>query len=266
VSALRVYDPAECAVDGVPFGWERCPTCEDGFLIGKGTFEGVRGPRCGRCAGRGSLKAAALAALLLHDPDCPATNTGGGVCVCHQTQWAAEDRSNRTVTVEGRCEGCSHPMSDGTYNYTLRYENDVGMTVENALALLDAYHGQAVQYDRRNTDPYIMLAEGKTPDWIGQHWSACDEGCRHQATAVRWRTDHGPLPGDGPSWWPQDGPGDMAIDGREVGEYLSDRPRIAPVEAAWRPVDIRRLGWPHDLRPEKLALLCLRCWAERITT
>jgi hypothetical protein len=26
---------------------------------------------------------------------------------------------------------------------------------------------------------------------------------------------------------------------------------------------VRALGWPHDLRPEKLAVLCLRCFAER---
>lgn len=28
-------------------------------------------------------------------------------------------------------------------------------------------------------------------------------------------------------------------------------------------VDVRCLGWPHDLRPERLVVLCLRCWAER---
>jgi hypothetical protein len=33
--------------------------------------------------------------------------------------------------------------------------------------------------------------------------------------------------------------------------------------ASWRPVDVRCLSWPHDLRPESLAVLCLRCWAGR---
>ena len=27
-----------------------------------------------------------------------------------------------------------------------------------------------------------------------------------------------------------------------------------------RPVDVRTLGWAHDLRPERLSVLCLRCW------
>jgi hypothetical protein len=34
-------------------------------------------------------------------------------------------------------------------------------------------------------------------------------------------------------------------------------------EASWRQVDVRTLGWPHDLRENKLAVLCLRCLAEQ---
>jgi hypothetical protein len=37
----------------------------------------------------------------------------------------------------------------------------------------------------------------------------------------------------------------------------------AAVEASWRQVDVRRLSWDHDLRPEYLAVLCLRCWSTR---
>jgi hypothetical protein len=40
----------------------------------------------------------------------------------------------------------------------------------------------------------------------------------------------------------------------------------AVVRASWRQVDVRTLGWLHDLRPEKLAVLCIRCWAERTKT
>lgn len=70
------------------------------------------------------------------------------------------------------------------------------------------------------------------------HYSACDTLC----------DEHREL-----------GPG--RIRGEGCGGDLTITP--GTVEASWRPVDIRTLGWAHDLRPERLAVLCLRCFAAR---
>lgn len=92
-------------------------------------------------------------------------------------------------------------------------------------------------------------------------WSPCDEGCRHQGD-VRARNTQ---PDDGSrSWTPAPMPPIEA--GLTAGEVASRVAALGPrvvVEASWRAVDVRLLGWPHDLRPEKLSVLCLRCWAAR---
>jgi hypothetical protein len=45
----------------------------------------------------------------------------------------------------------------------------------------------------------------------------------------------------------------------QIGALISEG--YGPFEASWRPVSLRTLGGPDDLRPENLAVLCLRCWA-----
>lgn len=87
---------------------------------------------------------------------------------------------------------------------------------------------------------------------LGVHYSACDELCEHGGP---WRARCGNT---------AEGEWDTRIPvgaGARPGQVMG--PGVHEVEASWRPVDVRTLSWPHDLRPEQLALLCLRCWAAR---
>lgn len=101
---------------------------------------------------------------------------------------------------------------------------------------------------------FDLLREGTDPADFGDgnctHYSPCDEGCRHGGPG-RWTNG-------GAMGWGLLADSDGYPDVREAV-----RDRLTP-EAAWRPVDVRTLGWPHDLRFEKLAVLCLRCWAARM--
>ncbi len=134
------------------------------------------------------------------------------------------------------CEDCGHPMSEGTWE---------GFGVYDA-----PYRSMAeVLADVRQS-----LSQGVEPEWHGPgpapvHYSPCDEGCRHG------------------------GPGHVLVDDSPVDQWqeytnisLPDAlraPGVKRIEASWRPVDVRTLGWPHDLRSERLAVLCLRCYAKR---
>ena len=70
------------------------------------------------------------------------------------------------------------------------------------------------------------------------HYSICDEECRHG------------------------GPGRSGTT-RFTSELMArDLPDAMPFRASWRAVDVRTLGWSWDLRPERLAVLCLRCFVE----
>lgn len=132
-----------------------------------------------------------------------------------------------------RCEDCGHPMSEGTWE---------GDPPQNA-------HKARVFCERRALEE---IRNGNlAPGLPVVHFSPCDESCRHEGP-LRWRyqADHQERP------WTQV-PAD--IEGRPLG-LLADGNCI---EATWRPVDVRTLGWKHDLRPERLAILCLRCWAQR---
>lgn len=87
----------------------------------------------------------------------------------------------------------------------------------------------------------LALADGVEPDLDRVHWSPCDEGCNHGGPGREMLRDC--------DWWsPTD----------DVGP---PQPGKVIVEASWRSVDVRTLGWPMDLRPEKLSVLCLRCFA-----
>lgn len=125
-----------------------------------------------------------------------------------------------------RCEDCGHPMSEGTWEDISpgRPEND---KIDHE-AMRKGYAAAAWK---------ILSVDKQEPTKrIGDLtlYSPCDEGCRHG------------------------GPG--RLDGIPIADMQRARIRA---EASWRPVDVRTLGWPHDLRPEKLAVLCLRCYAER---
>lgn len=85
----------------------------------------------------------------------------------------------------------------------------------------------------------------------GVHWSPCDTGCQHSGS-VRM---HNPDQTDAAPYWSDPLKFETSVAyNAEAG---------LEVEASWRGVDVRTLGWPHDLRPQMLALLCLRCLAAR---
>lgn len=229
LSVLRVYDPADCDATGVPLDWERCRTCNvdsDGTPIYP---DGEGGAGCPTCGGHGSLKAAALAErwrdLKRPTPDFPLPPV--------------------------RCEGCGHPMSDGTWvNRDGREQSG-----DNPV------HAAQKGVERR---ALIALRAGGEPDDRVMFWSPCDGGCRHQAPCRAMTTE---------GWRPFDINYEAAVAVDTLG--------AGNVEASWRAVDVRvgmlakRAGLdvttagplvvrPFDLRPENVAVLCLRCWAERI--
>lgn len=90
---------------------------------------------------------------------------------------------------------------------------------------------------RALVDALRFLKGGNEPRRPG-FWSVCGEACAHG--------------------------GHLREAGRPNSEMVDGEGDLFEVpEASWRHVDVRTLGWAADLRPEKLAVLCLRCWAAR---
>jgi hypothetical protein len=219
----RIYDPAECDEHGVPLDWTRCRTCG-----GRGsTWDGESFSE--DAGGR------------LEDP-CAACGGHGSLRAAALD--AISDGSGVLPQVH-RCEDCGHPMSEGTWEGP-------------AAALLGDSDFTAEEAVREWLD---MAAWKREP--VGQrvrhnitHWSPCDEGCRHQG-ALRVHGRNRP----GEEWVRESDQWALTV-AQLIGPTTPDR-EPWQVEASWRQVDVRTLGWPHDLRPERLAVLCLRCWAER---
>lgn len=122
-----------------------------------------------------------------------------------------------------RCEDCGHPMSEGTWEEVTQAE-------------FDRLHPDG---DQAN----VWLSTQNCPFAYGIHYSSCDEGCDHGGAGRRFNTVYG-------SGW-------------VLMNDLDPRHPDCSDQASWRSVDVRLLDWPHDLRPESLAVLCLRCWADR---
>lgn len=233
-SVLRVYDPAECDEHGVPLDWEKCRTCDGGLLpyVGWTTVP----VSCDVCGGHGSLKAAALAWFAR---TCPHGHKLVGINRDHHAKYDPCDRVSEAVC---RCEGCGHPMSEGTWEGEHPHPRPDLLV---GFALTELREGREPRTEV--FDPPGTFAGGN------HHFSPCDEGCRHGGP---WRYRGEFVAGVGADWI--DPHGAVQLD-----------PQVAlargfEVEASWRQVDVRTLGWPHDLRPEKLAVLCLRCWAVRL--
>lgn len=225
MSILRIYDPDECDPHGIPLDWKHCRACMgtgdelegtigDVPLVGDqrvGLKPGLRrtGRACATCGGHGSLKDAALFGTL------------AARCGVHTPE----------PTKGVRCEGCGHPMSEGTWEGATG--GAVEMIEQAALTML-----------MRGTEPSNDGTSGPV------HHSACDEGCRHSGP-VRVTFESGNQE-------------KMALAAATIGEMVGNVPtNVVAYEASWRQVDVRTLGWVMDLRPEKLAVLCLRCAAER---
>jgi hypothetical protein len=248
VTVLREYKPHECDEQGVPLDWDECRACggtgidhtahrramealaeaheEDPIANSPAT---VRRPTCEACGGHGSLKAAAL----------------------------ADAHGRQPGTLHGqppaRCEGCGHPMGDGTWERGAEYwhealRRDLGVGSSR----------WAFEHLRRGNEPPSRTLQHR----VGVHFSPCDEGCRHDGPGRHRLTDEDYLT------WKAIPDTAKARTGLGVGNY--------EVEASWRQVDVRTgvpapANHPHpmiytrpwNLRPENLALLCLRCWAGR---
>jgi hypothetical protein len=221
---LDIIDPDDCDKDGVPLDWERCRTCKGGEVYIKTTSVGPS----------------------LSGSNCPTCGGHGslraavlaeivGLTPVAGVPWPYEAKP--------RCEGCGHPMSDGAWD---------GQWITTSPDYGDN-NGWALAHLRLGDEPPREILG--VP--VCTNWSPCDEGCRHGGPG---RMD-GPGGPDGANVWMHFGPD---VDAEAWARQAA--PTIAAgiaVEASWRAVDVRTLGWPHDLRPEKLAVLCLRCWAER---
>jgi hypothetical protein len=213
MNVLRVYDPWECDIAGVPLDWKYCRTCSPSIDVPL-TNEPYNGLRpiaerdmnCTTCNGHGSLRGAALAG-----------------------RWARSDGPlSPHPTGDPRCEDCGHPMSEGTWEGP-------------AFTSLSEVQQQELDHAWR-----CLLENIEPTGTIGRadYFSPCDEACRHS------------------------GPGRRPFDDGWIGcnELMNNVGITKGFQASWRPVDVRTLGWPHDLRPERLAILCLRCWAKRSST
>jgi hypothetical protein len=137
-----------------------------------------------------------------------------------------------------RCEGCQHLRSEGAW------EGRPGTTYDEAIR-----KAEARLFAGREPDDWH---DGQGPGPV--HYSACDEGCRHGGPGRFKMSEH-----PDHEWLPAD-----EIVATERGILLVRNGQ--PVEASWRQVDVRRLAYPNMLRPEDLAVLCLRCWAIRSRT
>lgn len=225
-SFLRLYDPRECDERGVPRGWLQCVTCHGTGLHSYARPGGVpsAAQSCATCWGFGALRESAIAWLVEH-------RRAG-------TPLDAEAYARRAHEHGIRCEGCAHPMS------TADLADDGG----------GPRWSQAVEARRwafshlsMGTEP--PLENGAFP--INTQWSVCDRDCAHHGVSRQRIIATGEI---------------IALRherGFEATRPLASAEGPTVVESAWRSVDIRALGWPADLSPEALALLCLHCYAER---
>lgn len=256
MNILRTYKPHECdLITGDPLDWERCRSCGG---TGRsrdprywGTMPGsIACP--GPCSGYCSLEAAALAELTSEPMSCAERVWDGpykmscgylivnGKCVRHG--------ATTNVTrgdLDPRCEGCAHPMSEGTW-----VDDPSRTRVESEAELQASYLANAERILREGREPSAL-------DYV--HFSSCDEKCDHGGrgrcgTLIGWELrESRPEDHDFAKWkW----------------------------QASWRQVAVRRgvvgakgLGKrfdlsnalhvrPFDLSPENVGLYCTRCWYE----
>ena len=167
-------------------------------------------------------------------PDCEGHGSlrAAAMAAVEPRGWSSADHINyqRGDEVPARCEDCGHPMSEGTWEaWNLEAARPhVGKVERYALAALRTMPA---------VDP------GFNGWWNATHYSPCDEGCRHGGVVATYERPTAPI--------------------REARFLSATGESIVRREASWRGVDVRCLSWPHDLRPEQLAVLCLRCWAAR---
>ena len=256
MTVLRVYRMKECDAEGKPLDWNRCRTCDGTGALWPGGSQ-LHSPtpaECPSCDGHGSLKAAALAMIressryrnttwprfapnVLREGSLPGDKTAALDQISeHMGKIVDADIAMGNDPL--RCEDCGHPMSDGTWEGLPGGDED-----------------EMILYVR---EAWERAVRGRGPSYVEErypgvvHYSPCDEGCRHGGPG-RWEFPRVP------------GEIHQGVIGGQMqeGSVGRDVARGVRHEASWRSVDVRTLDWPHDLRPESLAILCLRCWAAR---
>lgn len=182
--------------------------------------------RCRACKGTGRLDGPEMQRFVEWAKKCIFCNGHGSLKAA-----TLAEKALRCMRYELRCESCEHPSSNGTWE---------GGSPPDAVTLANL------------TDITLSeLRDGNDQPLGGAGlYSPCDEGCRHG----------GPIRGQ---MYPglNDPPPPRLIEFSATYPDAAAWTKYMPVEASWRTVDVRTLGWPHDLRPERLAVLCLRCWA-----
>ena len=220
-----IIPPSDCDEHGVPLDWERCRALIHQKPL-RPPFD-LSHSLCSTCGGHGSLKAAALDAVR--------------ACSRYrnlQWPWFSPHLLAKTDTKEqieermGQLEAASVAMDAEV----TRCESCFHPMSEGTWA----FEGPTWT----DEDIELGLMSGGASN---RFYSACDERCEHDRVG-RYRRGEKLDAGARP--W------------RSKGEH--PRPSAGwEVEASWRPVAVRTLGWPHDLRLENLAVLCLRCYADR---
>lgn len=219
---FRVYDPKECDKDGVPFDFLKCRACDGtGRLIHE-------------------IKGAHSDTFVANSP-CPTCRCHGSLRSAALAELLLGELKGMGKMVGGqlpilfrgadrnaRCDECNHPKSAGIWQGISEYEGFGGWNDEQRLAV-------ALE----------ELTRGWEPDKVSAriHYSPCDSECYHTGPVRVERRTGG---------WLQPAGNKAILNAIKSGRC---------VEASWRTVYARTLGWPHDLRIEKLAVLCLRCYA-----
>lgn len=129
-----------------------------------------------------------------------------------------------------RCEECQHPSGPGIW------------TPPPPSATSDATIGAAL----------AELQAGREPTRRVVHLSRCDVACVHQGPAQHRTCSSVSAP-------PAPRPLTFSVERPTAGAWAQH----ATVDAVWRPVAVWPLGPPNDVRPGKVAVLCLRCVAAR---
>lgn len=252
MTLLRVHSKREMESYGCD-PWERCPAClrDPGVCWrceGAGCAECSASGRCSTCNGLKSGKAMVLAERATHEVP---TTIGQRFIDCgYRLQTLAGIDGDDLIYANGgscsithcapqlvRCEDCSHPMSEGTWERVHHVERIIFPSYESSLRTAE-----------------VELRAGREPQPMLQiHFSPCDKACKHSTRSYGTERIYDEELG---AWRFVEGvgkPAELVRAGRKV-------------EASWRPVDARRLSYDNDLRPEQTAVLCLRCFAERTTT
>lgn len=223
-AVLRLYGPEECEAWEAsmgrgprPLDWKRCRSCRG---TGAVPIVGRTMTSCPTCEGHGSLRAAALALL-----------TGP-----HGIGQRLDGSAVRAAPWTVRCEGCGHPMGEGTWERKAPGPNGEAPNEWVLRTALDYLRNSGIE-------PRLGYEVGAL------HWSPCDEGCRHDA-----------LTGDVIDTPDQQATINSALDVGRLRLVEARFGRMAP-EASWRQVDVRTLKWAFDLSPGNLRVLCARCWA-----